>query len=101
MEQIFTCSLWRASYWSMWDAPEADSAPWDPCSELGSWQNLGRHRERRPRGSRFAVRTCDPMGYLTLEHSVPEELHSVEETCGGAVHEELQPMWMTQSGEVF
>ncbi|RMC14999.1 hypothetical protein DUI87_07178 [Hirundo rustica rustica] len=74
------------------DAPEGDLAIWEPCSEVGFWENLRPHRGRRTLWTKFAVGTCDPMRYPTLEQSVPEELHPIEETCRGAVHEELQPV---------
>ncbi|GAB0185918.1 zinc finger and BTB domain-containing protein 5 [Grus japonensis] len=66
----------------------------------GSWQDLWPHGERSPHWSRFAGRTCDPVGDPTLEQSAPEGLHPVEGTHAGAAHEELQPMGRTHSGEV-
>ena len=36
--------------------------PWEARAGAGSWQDLWPHGERSPRWSRFAGRTCDPMG---------------------------------------
>ncbi|GAB0188058.1 EH domain-containing protein 4 [Grus japonensis] len=35
---------------------------WEAHAGAGSWQDLWPHGERSPRQSRFAGRTCDPMG---------------------------------------
>lgn len=37
-------------------------------------------------------RSCDPIGGLTLEQSVPEGLHLLEGIHSGAVREEQQPV---------
>ncbi|GAB0175689.1 EH domain-containing protein 4 [Grus japonensis] len=60
--------------------PKEAVAPWEARAGAGSWQDLWPHEERSPCWSRFAGRTCDPMGDPTLEQSVPEGLHPMEGT---------------------
>ncbi|GAB0210037.1 zinc finger and BTB domain-containing protein 5 [Grus japonensis] len=36
--------------------------PWEARTGASSWQDLWPHGERNPRQSRFAGRTCDPVG---------------------------------------
>ncbi|GAB0176363.1 AN1-type zinc finger protein 5-like [Grus japonensis] len=43
------------------DAPEGGCDPWEAHAGASSWQDLWTHRERSPRQSRFAGRTCDPV----------------------------------------
>ncbi|KAJ7421660.1 hypothetical protein BTVI_17220 [Pitangus sulphuratus] len=43
------------------DVPEGD-APWEAHGAARSWQDLWLHGERSPCCSRFAGRTCDPIG---------------------------------------
>ena len=57
---LMCCSLWRAHI------------------RAGSWQDLWTHGERSPRQSRFAGRTCDPVGdslwsSLFLKDCTPRE----------------------------
>ncbi|GAB0209941.1 zinc finger and BTB domain-containing protein 5 [Grus japonensis] len=68
--------------------PEQVEAPEGGCDPVGSphWSKCG---ERSPRQSRFAGRTCDPVGDPTLEQSAPEDLHPMGETHAGAVREGL------------
>ncbi|GAB0185959.1 zinc finger and BTB domain-containing protein 5 [Grus japonensis] len=80
------------------EAPEGGCDPWEAHAGASSWQDLWTHGERSPRWSRFAVRTCGPMGDPTLEQFAPEGLHPVGETHVGEVHEGLSlvrgtPCW--------
>ncbi|GAB0208147.1 EH domain-containing protein 4 [Grus japonensis] len=75
---------------------EQVEAPEGGCDPVGSpcWSRLlagpvDPWRERSPCQSRFAGRTCDPMGDPTLEQSAPEGLHPMGETHAGAVCEGL------------
>ncbi|GAB0182206.1 hypothetical protein GRJ2_000685900 [Grus japonensis] len=54
------------------EAPEGGCGPWEAHAGAGSWQDLWPHEERSPRQSRFAGRTCDPVGDPMLEQSAPE-----------------------------
>ncbi|GAB0180379.1 zinc finger and BTB domain-containing protein 5 [Grus japonensis] len=74
--------------------------PWEAQAGASSWQDLWSRGERSPHWSRFAGRTCDPVGDPTLEQSGPEGLHPMEGTHAGAVCEEPQPMGRTHVGEV-
>ncbi|GAB0206975.1 hypothetical protein GRJ2_003163100 [Grus japonensis] len=71
------------------DVPKEAVAPWEARAGAGSWQDLWTHGERSPCRSRFAGRTCDPVGDPMLEQSAPEGLHLMGETHTGAVHEEV------------
>ena len=42
--------------------PKEAVTPWEARAGPGSWQDLRTRGERSPRWSRFAGRTCDPMG---------------------------------------
>ncbi|PKU41474.1 ubx domain-containing protein 4 [Limosa lapponica baueri] len=86
--------------WSKGMHPKETVTPWEACAGAGSWQDLWTHGERTPRWSRFAGRTCDPHRGCMLEQSIPEGLHLMERTHGGAVHEELQPIGRTHTGVV-
>ncbi|GAB0179828.1 zinc finger and BTB domain-containing protein 5 [Grus japonensis] len=44
------------------EAPKGGCGPWEAHAGAGSWQDLWTHGERSPHQSRFAGRTCDPMG---------------------------------------
>ena len=44
------------------EAPEGGCGLWEAHAGAGSWQDLGPHGERSPCQSRFAGRTCDPVG---------------------------------------
>ncbi|GAB0208343.1 zinc finger and BTB domain-containing protein 5 [Grus japonensis] len=65
---------------------------WEANTGASSWQDRWTRGERTPRQSRFAGRTCDPVGDPTLEQFAPEGLHPVGETHIGAVREELSPV---------
>ncbi|GAB0182020.1 hypothetical protein GRJ2_000667300 [Grus japonensis] len=41
---------------------EENVTSWEAHAGAGSWQDLWLHGERSPRWSRFAGRTCDPVG---------------------------------------
>ncbi|GAB0188323.1 hypothetical protein GRJ2_001297600 [Grus japonensis] len=82
------------------EAPEGGCGPWEAHAGASSWLDRWTREEGSPRQSRFAGRTCDPVGDPMLEQSGPEGLHPAEETHAGAVHEELQPMGRTHVGEV-
>ncbi|GAB0180544.1 zinc finger and BTB domain-containing protein 5 [Grus japonensis] len=62
------------------DAPEGGCGPWEAHAGASSRQDLWTHGERSPCQSRFAGRTCDPVGDPTLEQSAPEGLHPMGET---------------------
>ncbi|GAB0180290.1 AN1-type zinc finger protein 5-like [Grus japonensis] len=66
------------------EAPKGGCGPWEAQAGAGPWQDLWPCGERSPGWSRFAGRTCEPVG----------------ETHAGAVGEELQPMGRTHVGEV-
>ena len=61
MEQISTCSPWRTPYQSRWMS-EGVCDPVGSHTGASSWQDLWPRGERSPRWSRFAGRTCDPVG---------------------------------------
>ncbi|GAB0182207.1 zinc finger and BTB domain-containing protein 5 [Grus japonensis] len=82
------------------EAPEGGCGPWEAHAGAGSWQDLWPRGERSPRRSRFAGRTCDPVGDPMLEQFAPEGLQPVGETHTGAVREGLQPVGGTHVGEV-
>ncbi|GAB0187733.1 hypothetical protein GRJ2_001238600 [Grus japonensis] len=82
------------------EAPEGGCGPWEAHAGAGSWPDLWTREEGSPHQSRFAGRTCDPVGDPTLEQSAPEGLHPVEGTHAGAVGEELQPVGRSHVGEV-
>jgi len=42
--------------------PKEAVTPWEPHAGAGSWQELWPCGEKSPYWSRFAGRTCDPMG---------------------------------------
>ncbi|GAB0210393.1 zinc finger and BTB domain-containing protein 5 [Grus japonensis] len=44
------------------ETPEGGCGPWEAHAGASSWQDLWPRGERNPRQSRFAGRTCDPMG---------------------------------------
>ncbi|GAB0203377.1 zinc finger and BTB domain-containing protein 5 [Grus japonensis] len=44
------------------DAPEGGCGPWEAHVGASSWQDLWTRGERSPCWSRFAGRTCDPVG---------------------------------------
>ena len=44
------------------EAPEGGYGPWEAHAGASSWQDLWPHGERSPGWSRFAGRTCDPVG---------------------------------------
>ncbi|GAB0186109.1 hypothetical protein GRJ2_001076200 [Grus japonensis] len=58
VEQISTFSPWRTPHRSRWRHLKEAVTPWEAHAGTSSWQDLWPHGER----SRFAVRTCDPMG---------------------------------------
>ncbi|GAB0186028.1 hypothetical protein GRJ2_001068100 [Grus japonensis] len=62
------------------EAPEGGCGPWEAHAGASSWQDLWTRGERSPCQSRFAGRTCDPVGDPTLEQFAPEGLHPVGET---------------------
>ncbi|GAB0179058.1 hypothetical protein GRJ2_000371100 [Grus japonensis] len=62
------------------EAPEGGCGLWEAHAGASCWQGLRTRGERSPRQSRFAGRTCDPVGDPMLEQSAPEGLHPVGET---------------------
>ncbi|GAB0195501.1 mitochondrial enolase superfamily member 1 [Grus japonensis] len=54
------------------EAPEGGCGPWEARAGASSWLDRWTREERSPRQSRFAGRTCDPMGDPTLEQFAPE-----------------------------
>ncbi|GAB0190179.1 hypothetical protein GRJ2_001483200 [Grus japonensis] len=44
------------------EAPEGGCGPWEAHAGASSWQDLWTRGERSPLWSRFAGRTCDPVG---------------------------------------
>ncbi|GAB0178755.1 zinc finger and BTB domain-containing protein 5 [Grus japonensis] len=74
------------------ETPEGGCGPWEAHPGASSWPDRWTCGERSPHGSRFAGRTCDPVGDPTLEQSGPEGLHPVGETHAGKVHEGLSPV---------
>ncbi|GAB0179376.1 zinc finger and BTB domain-containing protein 5 [Grus japonensis] len=54
------------------EAPEGGCGPWEAHAGASSWPDLWTRGERSPRQSRFAGRTCDPVGDPMLEQFVPE-----------------------------
>ncbi|GAB0190832.1 zinc finger and BTB domain-containing protein 5 [Grus japonensis] len=44
------------------EAPEGGCGPWEACAGASSWQDMWPCGERSPHRSRFAGRTCDPVG---------------------------------------
>ncbi|GAB0188393.1 hypothetical protein GRJ2_001304600 [Grus japonensis] len=74
------------------EAPEGGCGPWEAHVGASSWQDLWTRGEGSPRQSRFAGRTCDPVGDPTLEQFAPEGLHPVGETHVGEVREGLSPV---------
>ncbi|GAB0205655.1 hypothetical protein GRJ2_003031100 [Grus japonensis] len=44
------------------EAPEGGCDPWEAHAGASSWQDLWPHGKRSPGQSRFAGRTCDPVG---------------------------------------
>ncbi|GAB0192641.1 hypothetical protein GRJ2_001729400 [Grus japonensis] len=96
-----TCSPWREDpTLEQVEAPEGGCGPWEAHTGASSWQDLWTCGERSPCWSRFAGRTCDPVGDPTLEQFAPEGLHPVGETHPGAVGEELRPVGRTHIAEV-
>ena len=57
-----TCSPWRTPRRSRWRHLKEAVAPWEAHAGASSWQDLWTRGEGSPRQSRFAGRTCDPMG---------------------------------------
>ncbi|GAB0179066.1 zinc finger and BTB domain-containing protein 5 [Grus japonensis] len=83
------------------EAPEGGCGLWEAHAGASSWQDLWTHGERSSRQSRFAGRTCDPVGdprwsSLLLKVCTPWKRLNV-----GAVGEELQPVGRTHVGEVW
>ncbi|PKU41973.1 suppression of tumorigenicity 5 protein isoform x4 [Limosa lapponica baueri] len=72
---------------------------WETHAGAGSWQDLWPHGERSPHWSRFAGRTCDPMGDPHWSSLLLKDCTPTEGTHVGAVCEELQPVGRTQVGE--
>lgn len=68
--------------------------------EQASGRGPQHNRERRSPWSRFAEKTCDPIGETTQEQSVPEGLCLLEETHAGAVCEGLKLIGRMHIGEV-
>ncbi|GAB0182703.1 hypothetical protein GRJ2_000735600 [Grus japonensis] len=60
-EQISTCSPWRTPHQSRWMS-KGGCGPWEAHAGASSWQDLWIRGERSPCQSRFAGRTCDPVG---------------------------------------
>ncbi|GAB0203397.1 hypothetical protein GRJ2_002805300 [Grus japonensis] len=54
------------------EAPEGGCSPWEAHAGASSWPDRWTREERSPRRSRFAGRTCDPVGDPTLEQFAPE-----------------------------
>ena len=57
-----TCSPWRTPHQSRGRHLKEAVAPWEAHTGASSWQDLWTRGERSPRQSRFAGRTCDPVG---------------------------------------
>ena len=62
VEQMSTCSLWKGPHARTGGCPKEAVTPWGARAGAGSWQDLRTRGERSPCRSRFAGRTCDPMG---------------------------------------
>ncbi|GAB0183826.1 EH domain-containing protein 4 [Grus japonensis] len=61
-KQISTCSPWKTPHQSRWMHLKEAVTLWEAHAGAGFWQDLWPHGERSPRWSRFAGRTCDPVG---------------------------------------
>ncbi|GAB0179797.1 mitochondrial enolase superfamily member 1 [Grus japonensis] len=57
-----TCSPWRIPCQSRWRHLKEAVTLWEAHAGGSSWQDLWTHGERSPHWSRFADRTCDPVG---------------------------------------
>ncbi|GAB0180628.1 hypothetical protein GRJ2_000528100 [Grus japonensis] len=64
------------------EAPEGGCGPWEAHAGARSWPDRWTREEGSPRRSRFAGRTCDPVGDPTLEQFAPEEDVAIDKvTC--------------------
>lgn len=84
---------------------DAAEIPLQPMKNLMSQKEDGPQGGCDPMGSLHrntdVSRTCGPMShYGAVEQPVPGELHFMEETNTGAVHEELHPVEKKCAGEV-
>ncbi|KAJ7421510.1 suppression of tumorigenicity 5 protein isoform x4 [Willisornis vidua] len=56
------CSPWRSPGQRRWMCPKEAVTQWEVHTEAGFCQDLWRHGKRGPRWSKFAGRTCSPVG---------------------------------------
>ena len=79
-----TCSPWRTPCWSRWRHLKEAVTPWEAHTEANSWQDLWTRGKGSPHQSRFAGRTCDPVGdprwnSLLLKVCTPWERPTLEQ----------------------
>ena len=79
-----TCSPWTTPCQRRWRHLKEAVTLWEAHAAAGSWQDLRPHADRSPGWSRFAGRTCDPMGdprwsSLVLKDCTPWEGPTLEQ----------------------
>ncbi|GAB0190813.1 zinc finger and BTB domain-containing protein 5 [Grus japonensis] len=70
------------------EAPEGGCDPWEAHAGADSWQDLWPCGQRSPHWSRFADRTCDPVGNPCWSSLVLQGLHPMERTHTAVVCKE-------------
>jgi len=100
VEQIATCSPWKGPHTGAGGGAKEPVTPWGARAGEGSCQDLWTSGERSPCRSRFAGRTCDPMGDPHWSSLFLKDCSPVGRNHAGAVCEELQPMGRTHVKQV-
>jgi len=99
VEQIFTCSPWKGPHAGAGGCLKQAVSPWGARTGAGSCQDLWTRAERRPCWSRFASRSCDPVGDPHWSSLFLKDCTPWERTHNEVVCEELQAMERTHVGE--